>query len=59
MGKAKRNHQLKADKKDRNHTLVTKETDPRKMANPANAAKARRLNRAKAKNPVSKVLAGR
>lgn len=59
MGKAKRNHQLKAEKKDRNHVLVTKETNPMKMANPTNAAKARRLNRDRANNPVSKVLAGR
>lgn len=57
MGKALRNHKLKAEKKDRNHVLVTKESNPRKMHNPANATKARGLNKANAKNPIAKAIA--
>jgi hypothetical protein len=59
MSKASRNHKLKAEKKDRNHVVVSKETNPRMMANQANAAKARRLNRDRASNPVNKAFSFR
>lgn len=50
MGKAARNKKLKAEGKDRGHTVVSKETNPQKMNNPANARKATALNRARAKD---------
>lgn len=40
MGKGARIKQLRVERKDRSHTLVTKTTNPRKMNNPANAVKA-------------------
>jgi hypothetical protein len=57
MSKAARIKRLRAEGKDRSHTLVTREANPRKMNNPANAAKARMLNKAKAKNPIAKAIA--
>jgi len=47
MGKATRIKALRAEKKDRSHTIVSKETNPRKMNNPANMVKAMALMKPK------------
>lgn len=49
MGKAARIKALRADKKARSHTAVSKETNPRKMNNPANTVKAMALMKPKPK----------
>ena len=59
MCKGARIKSMRAEGLDSNHIIVSKETNPRMMNNPANAAKARMLNGAKAKNPIAKLLASR
>ena len=44
----------RAEGLDRNHIVVSKETNPRKMNNPANAAKARMLLKAKFGKPMKR-----
>ncbi len=58
MSKGARIKAQRAEGTDRNHIVVSKETNPRTMNNPANADKARMLNRAKAKNKIAKTSAG-
>ena len=47
MSKGARIKNLRAEKRDRAHTVVSKETDPKKMSNPGNAMKAEALAKQK------------
>jgi len=55
MGKASRIKTQRAEGLDSNHIVVSKETNPRKMNNPANAIKARMLMKAKFGKPMKQV----
>ena len=55
MSKSARIKAQRAEGLDRNHTVVSKETNPNKMNNPANAIKARRLIKAKFGKPMKQV----
>jgi len=56
MSKSARIKPLRAEGLDRNHIVVSKETNPRKMNNPANADKARMLMKAKFGKPMKQVV---
>ncbi|MGS0745587.1 hypothetical protein ACU70A_06505 [Syntrophomonas erecta subsp. sporosyntropha] len=49
IGKGARIRNQREEGTDRRNTLVTKETGPARMANPANAGKARRSQKEKAR----------
>ena len=55
MSKSARIKSMRAEGTDKNHTLVSKETRPWKMNNPANAEKAKMLLKAKLGKPMKQV----
>ena len=55
MCKASRIKAQRVEGTDRNHIIVSKETNPKKMNNPANAIKARMLMKAKFGKPMKQV----
>jgi len=55
MSKSARIKSQRTEGLDRNHVIVSKETNPKKMNNPANAIKARMLMKAKFGKPMKQV----